>query len=129
MNPLIKKTAAVSMFCLMAATMQAQSGRYDRPYDGRYRREPLDEVRADLDRAARDMNYLSRPEMNRFNKVRHEIGEFQRKWERGKFDRRELDDVIRSLDQVVNRNRLHPRDRDLLLNDIARLRGFRDHGR
>ena len=129
MNPLIKKAAAVSMFCLMAATMQAQSGRYDRPYDGRYRREPLDEVRADLDRAARDMNYLSRPEMNRFNKVRHEIGEFQRKWERGKLDRRDLDDVIRSLDQVVNRNRLHPRDRDLLLNDIARLRGFRDHGR
>ena len=128
MNPLIKRAAATAMFFMVASAMQAQPGyerRYDRPVEGRYRREPLDEVRADLDRAARDMYYLSRSEMNRFNKVRHEIGEFQRKWERGKFNRRELDDVIRSLDQVVNRNRLHPRDRDLLLNDIARLRGFR----
>ena len=128
MNPLIKKGAAAAMFFMMASAMQAQpryERRCDQPNEGRYRREPLDEVRADLDRASRDMHYLSRSEMNRFNKVRHEIGEFQHKWERGKFDRRQLDDVIRSLDQVVNRNRLHPRDRDLLLNDIARLRGFR----
>ena len=128
MNPLFQKAAAAAIFLMLASAMQAQPGygrRYDRPNEGRYRREPLDEVRADLDRASRDMYYLSRSEMNRFNKVRHEIGEFQRKWERGKFDRRELDDVIRSLDQVVNRNRLQPRDRDLLLNDISRLRGFR----
>ena len=125
MKILLKRAAAGALFLMLAVTTPAQPGRYD----GRYRREPLDEVRADLDRAARGMNYLSRPEMNRFNKVRREIAEFHRKWERGKFDRRELDDVVRSLDQVVNRNRLHPRDRDLLLSDIARLRGFRDRGR
>ncbi len=129
MKILLKRAAAGALFFILAATTPAQPGRYPGRYEGGYRREPLDEVRADLDRAARDMHYLSRPEMNRFNKVRREIAEFQRMWERGKFDRRELDDVIRSLDQVVNRNRLHPRDRDLLLNDIARLRGFRDRGR
>ena len=117
------------LFCLFATTAFAQ---YRQPdpyrYDNRSRREPLDEVRADLDRAARDMNYLSGAEMKRFNKVRQEIGEFQRKWERGRFDRRELTDVINSLQRVVERNRLHPRDRDLLLNDVARLHSFRDRG-
>ena len=86
--------------------------------------EPLDHVRADLERAARDMRYLSHAEIKRIDKVREEIGEFQRKWERGRYDRGELNDVIKSLEKVVDRNRLQPRDRDRLLGDIARLREF-----
>lgn len=86
--------------------------------------EPLDYVRADLERAASDMRYLSHSEIKRIRKVREEIGEFQRKWERGRYDRGELNDVIRSLEKVVDRNRLQPRDRDRLLGDIARLREF-----
>ena len=97
-------------------------GRYER---GGYQREPLDRVRADLDRAARDLYYLSGGEMRRFNKVREEIAEFQQKWERGRYDRHEMDEVIGSLQRVVDRNRLEPRDRDLLLNDLSRLRDLR----
>ena len=78
MKTLLNAAAVGAMFCLAATTIEAQPG-YGRPYDrrddGRYRREPLDEVRADLDRAARDMRYLSRSEMNRFNKVRQEIAD------------------------------------------------------
>ena len=104
-------------------------GTYDRSRSNQggygYQREPLDRVRADLDRAARDLYYLSGSEMRRFNKVREEIAEFQQKWERGRYDRHEMDDVIGSLQRVVDRNRLEPRDRDMLLNDLGRLRDLR----
>jgi hypothetical protein len=91
-------------------------------------REPLNYVRADLDRAGRDMYYLSGRELKRFNHVREEIAEFQAKWDRGRFDRHELDDVIGSLQSVVDKNRLEPRDRDRLLDDLSRLRAFRASG-
>ena len=126
--------AAAAAVCLFTTSATAQYRNDDRRYSGyrddQYRggREPLDRVRMDLERAARDMRYLSRDDMKRINKVREEIGEFQRKWERGRFDRRELDDVINSLQNVVGRNRLHPRDRDLLLNDLAQLSDFRSRG-
>lgn len=124
-------TVVAAAICLFTTSANAQYRNDDRRYSGysddRYRggREPLDRVRTDLERAARDMRYLSRDDMKRIGKVRDEIGEFQRKWERGRFDRGELDDVINSLQKVVGRNRLHPRDRDLLLNDLAQLRDFR----
>lgn len=94
-------------------------------YDYGWGREPLDRVRADLDRSARDMRYLSGGELRRFERAREEIREFQEKWNRGRFDRHELDDVIGSLQKVVNGNRIRPRDRDFLLNDLARLREIR----
>lgn len=94
-------------------------------YDYRSGREPLDRVRADLDRAAADVGYLSRGEMSRFNHAREEIAEFQSKWNRGFFDRHELDDVIGSLQHVVNSNRLRYQDRDILIGDLERLREVR----
>jgi hypothetical protein len=96
--------------------------------DYRGGREPLDRVRADLDRAAADVGYLSRGEMSRFNHARQEIAEFQNKWNRGFFDRHELDDVIGSLQHVVNSNRLRYQDRDILSDDLARLRDIRARG-
>ena len=128
-------TTGIAAFGLLLTTTgaYAQYGRdrnerypqYGRSDRGGYQREPLDRVRADLDRAARDLRYLSGGEMRRFNKVREEIAEFQNKWERGRFDRHELDDVIGSLQRVVDRNRLEPRDRDLLQDDANRLRDVR----
>jgi hypothetical protein len=96
--------------------------------DYRGAREPLDRVRADLDRAAADIGYLSRGDMSRFNHARQEIAEFQDKWNRGFFDRHELDDVIGSLQHVVSGNRLRYQDRDILFNDLQRLREIRARG-
>jgi hypothetical protein len=128
MRSLFVTSAAVIGFLLMGLGAQAQD-RYrddDRYYrDDRYRPEPLNRVRADLNRASRDMGYLSRSEFHRVEHANEEIGEFQRKWERGHFDKGELDDVIGSLQKVVDKNRLEPRDRDLLVDDLFRLRDFR----
>ena len=134
MRTLWMKPTIAALLCLLATSAQAQYRGEDRRYDGyrddrsRAGREPLDRVRADVDRAMRDTRYLSRDDGKRIDKVRREISDFQQKWERGKFDRRELGDVINSLQKVVDRNRLDPRDRNMLMNDVAQLREFRSRG-
>lgn len=101
-------------------------GRGDRYRDDRdYRGGGLfDRVRGDLDRAESHF-YGSGGDRRRFNKVREELGEFQGKWASGRFDRHELDDAIGALHRVVNDNRLDYRDRDVLQDDLFRLRDFR----
>jgi hypothetical protein len=104
------------------------NGQY-RDRDDRYRTyglEPLDRVRADLNRAERDLNYLSQDELRRFRVVRDRIFEFQRNWERGRFDREALNETIHGLDNIIDRYRLRPRDRDLLADDVSRLRDMRE---
>jgi hypothetical protein len=64
--------------------------------------------------------------MRRFRIVRDRIFEFQRNWERGRFDREALNETIRGLDNIIDRYRLHPRDRDLLADDVSRLRDMRE---
>jgi hypothetical protein len=116
---------AAAALIMIAPDMNAQY----RDRDDRYRtygREPLDRVRADLNRAERDLNYLSQDEMRRFRIVRDRIFEFQRNWERGRFDREALNETIRGLDSIIDRYRLRPRDRDLLADDVSRLRDMRE---
>jgi hypothetical protein len=136
MNRVLKNAIIGIGLASLAAGVNAQDWRYRDRDDYRYNeyrqpygREPLDRVRADLDRAANDLFYLSRDDMRRFQHVREEIAEFQSKWERGWFDRRELDDVIVTLQRVVEYNRLRPVDRDLLANDLYRLREIRERNR
>jgi hypothetical protein len=43
------------------------------------------------------------------------------------YDERDLDDVIGVLSRVVSDNRMGPRDRDILSDDLARLREYRQH--
>lgn len=133
MSSHLVKNLAVAGLLLGGLALHAQDWRYQDPgyYRGDYRagdpnmREPLDRVWADLDRATRDMYYLSGGEMRRMNHAREEMSEFQRKWERGHYDKGELNDVIGSIQKVVDHNRLQPRDRDMLVGDLYRLRDFR----
>jgi hypothetical protein len=119
------RTWVLTLLFVCGLCANAQDWRYrDRGYD----REPLNRVRADLERAGHDMYYLSGGERRRLNKAREEIGEFQTKWERGRYDKGELNDVISSVQHVVDHNRLQPRDREYLMEDLARLREFRARG-
>lgn len=103
-------------------------GRYpdDRDSDRGRGRDLFDRVRNDLNRAGSDSDrYGNGADRRRLNKARQELGEFQGKWARGKFDRHELDDVIKSLDHVVRDNSLDSRDYQTLQSDLAQLRDFR----
>jgi tetratricopeptide (TPR) repeat protein len=97
--------------------------------DDQYRgsgRGVLDRVRADLDRIAADAGSFAPDEMRRFNRVRDRIAEFQSAWADRRFDQRILDEVIDSLNAIIDRSRLRARDRDLLTDDVSRLKGIRD---
>jgi hypothetical protein len=57
--------------------------------------------------------------------VIQELDELQSKLAAGRYDEREIDDVIGAMRRVVQDNRLFPRDRDVLNDDLNRLGDFR----
>ena len=61
----------------------------------------------------------------RLVRTRQELDELQDKLAAGRYDERELDEVIAAMDQVVRDNRLSRMDRDALSDDLSRLREFR----
>jgi hypothetical protein len=129
MQKLSQFLCGAAALLMIAGVANAQPPRDRDDRDDRYRsygRESLDRVRADLDRAGRDMNYLSEDERRRFSRVRDRISEFQRDWERGRFDREALNETIRGLESIIERSRLHARDRDTLARDVSQLREMRE---
>jgi hypothetical protein len=56
-----------------------------------------------------------------------ELNELQGKLGEGRYDERTLDEVMGALRAVVQENRMQGRDRDVLSDDLNRLREFRDH--
>jgi hypothetical protein len=63
----------------------------------------------------------------RLDKTVSELNELQDKLANRDYDERELDDVIASLGRVASYNRMPSRDRDMLDDDVNRLREYRDH--
>ena len=63
----------------------------------------------------------------RLNRVKQELNELQAKLAENRYDQPELDDVISAMQRVVTDNHLSGRDRDLLNDDLNRLRAFRQH--
>jgi len=85
-------------------------------------------IREDLDHAQRTTFPVGRDEF-RIARALEQLNEMQDMLARGRYDRRELDEVIESMRRVVADNRLRPRDRDILNDDLNRLQDFRDRSR
>ncbi len=138
MRHLLTKALIGSGVLLSSITAQAQvygSGSWDRgrlsvefgrTQNSDPSRSLFDQVRRDLGRAESISDrYNYGRNRGHFNKVRKEMGEFQSKLANGRFDRHELDDVIKSLQRVVNDNNYGYREGDNLRADLDRLREFR----
>jgi hypothetical protein len=80
-------------------------------------RQDLDHVTSGAFPFSGDRARLARTQM--------ELDELQAKLARGFYDERELDEVIGAMQTVVSANRMSPRDRDMLTDDLSRLRDFR----
>jgi hypothetical protein len=61
----------------------------------------------------------------RIAQARRELNRLQDMQSYGRYDRRQLDDVVMALNRVVRDNRLTARDRDVLNDDLRRLQDFR----
>ncbi len=132
MKHVLLKSLASSTLLLFAVTAGAQ----DRDRDDRYEHQSRDEgwwrgrlferVREDLDHVQAVTREFS-PDQYRLVKVKAELNELQRKYEARGYDSQEMDDVVAALQHVVTDNHLSSRDRDMLSDDLTRLRAFQDH--
>jgi len=90
------------------------------------------EVTALVDRVHGDLNHaysvfhFSGDDRERLNKAEKESREFAQKWAKGKFDKDQLDDVISSIQHVLDNNKLPVDARDAISNDVEQLRNMRE---
>jgi hypothetical protein len=122
--------AIISAFLLSGyATMQAAP--QDDWYHSRdmffqsqnWKMHMFDRVRDDLNRV-QSMDFHGNDQF-RLNRAQTDLTELQAKEASHQFDEPKLDEVIGTINRVVNDNRLSPRDRDMLNDDLNRLRDFR----
>jgi hypothetical protein len=66
-------------------------------------------------------------DQSRLSRTIFELNELQTKLADGRYDEHELNDVMYALSAVLQNNRISVRDRDVLSDDLRRMREFRDH--
>jgi hypothetical protein len=121
--------AGIVMLALFGFTAAAQDWYHDR--EERFRGEEwrghlFEHVRVDLDHVGSAV-FAAPREQHRLQRTKQELADLQGKLQAGRFDDHELSDVIDSLVKSANDQRLAPRDRDVLNDDLNRLRDYRAH--
>lgn len=94
--------------------------------EGWWRGHLFQRVREDLDHIEAATPTISTDEF-RVAATKHDLNELQGKMESHRYDQPELDRVISGVEKVLTNNRMSGRDRELLTEDLRRLRDFREH--
>lgn len=121
---------AVLILLSVTSIAFAQDWYHDR--DERYRGEEwrahvFSHVGQDLDHIWSARN-ASEKENRRLARTKDELAKMQADLDQGRFDNGLLNDVIDSLTKSANDQRLSPRDRDVLHDDVSRLHDYqRNH--
>ena len=119
----------------LTASMQAQRPRdddaYHRDRDDYYRGDQwrarmFDRIRDDLNHVQTTVFGSVNGDEYRLDRAKQELGELQQSFSEHRYNERALDDVISALQRVVSDNRLSERDRQILTDDLNRLREFRE---
>jgi hypothetical protein len=135
----IARLGAAGIFLLGLANTQAAQQTRDRDRDDQswyqsrdsfyreqgWRMRFFDRVRDDLNRI--QAKAFTDNDDYRIERTKQELTDLQSKLAAGKYDEPELDSVIGALGKVVADNRLGGRDRDVLNDDLTRLRDYREH--
>jgi hypothetical protein len=130
MQRIFLQTLAASTLLLVGAALSAQvpNEQIHNPFYSadQYRNTHslFDRVRNDLYRAQTDAypNYLG--DSPRFDLAHNDLRTLEQNWDKGVFDSNQMADTIKTLQMVLNDNRLMPHDRDVLANDLSRLMDF-----
>jgi hypothetical protein len=120
-------TAGV-ILAAMALSATAQDWYHDR--EDRFRGEDwrphvFMHVRTDLDHVWSAF-HASGKEQIRLDKTKEELTKMQADFDQGRWDNGILNDVIDSIRKSSNDERLEPRDRAVLADDLVRLKEFQD---
>lgn len=130
MKNVLRSGAAAAALLIFAGGAMAQAPdwyhhREERYHGERWRARLFAEVREDLNHVqattfpGRDRYRIARTE--------RELNELQADLAAGRYEEPKLDEVIGALHRVVSDNHLSPRDRDVLHEDLRRLREYREH--
>ncbi len=114
----------IVFFVTWSAVVLAQYGRREM-YEPRWVSETIGRVHADLNRAYEGGWRISGGDRNRLDRAEDQLRHFAEDWNRGRFDKGDLDGAIGSIQRVVDHNRMPPRHRDALYRDLDRLRDMR----
>ena len=114
---------------LLISSASAQDWYHDRDarYQGnQWRSQLFSQVRTDLDHiwSARG---ASEKENQRLDKTKEELTKMQGDLDQGRFDNGILNDVIDSIKKSADDERLAPRDRAVLSNDLNRLHDYQQN--
>ena len=90
-----------------------------------WRARMFQRIREDLDRIE-TTTFRGRDEF-RIAQTREDLNDMQQKLAENRYDQPELDRTIAGLQRIVDSNRLTPRDRDMIADDLSRLRDYREH--
>jgi hypothetical protein len=116
----------LAAFVTLSAVAQDWYANRDARYQGeQWRSQLFTQVRSDLDHVW--SRGASEKENTRLDKTKEELTELQAKLDRGQFDNGTLNDVIDSIRKSSDDQRLAPRDRAVLSDDVARLKDYQDN--
>jgi hypothetical protein len=122
-------TAALTLAGLLTLSAGAQDWYHDRDarFQGQqWKAQVFTEVRTDLDHVWSARN-ASENENVRLEKTKQELTKMQADLDQGRFDNGILNDVIDSIRKSADDQRLAPRDRAVLTDDLARLKDYQDN--
>lgn len=118
----LTKVSVLSCLAVFCVSAFAQEARDEAFWQGHL----FQRVREDLDRIQQNTPKLSTDEY-RLVATKHDLDDLQGKFQSHRYDQPELDRTIGAVEKVMNDNSITPHDRELLSEDLRRLRDFRDH--
>ena len=120
---------AVLLTAVLAINVAAQDWYHEREERFRgegWRAHVFEHVRSDLDHIW-SANHAADRERERLERTKQELTKMQADLDQGRWDNGILNDVIDSLRKSSNDERLAPRDRQVLADDVMRLKDYQDH--
>ncbi|HUA17639.1 MAG TPA: hypothetical protein VMB25_02775 [Bryobacteraceae bacterium] len=124
MNRLLTTGAIFAAFALSALAQDWYHEREERFHGDQWRPHIFMNVRTDLDHVW--SGRASDKERRRLERTEQELTQMQADLDQGRWDNGILNDVIDSIQKSSNDNRLPPRDRGVLADDLNRLKEFQD---
>ena len=127
--------AGLVLFSMTAAAQDRERDRDDDSYrserdarfnDQHWRGRLFDDVRQDVQHV-QSATWPGGGDEYRLSATIDELNQLQAKLADHVYDESQLDQVIDALGRVASYNRMAPRDRDILSDDVSRLRSYREH--
>jgi hypothetical protein len=131
MRKILQRTVAGAAFLLLAGAAVAQAPDWYEHREERWRGEQwrarmFAEVKEDLDHVQSKTFPIGRDEF-RLVRTKQQLDELQNDLAAHRYSEAKLDEVIGTMQKVVADNRMSARDREVLNDDVRRLRDYRAH--